>query len=141
MVWALLPIQWSVGCSGSFEKSYPPREVRPSDCNLSLILRCFPQPPFEPLKLASNKHLTWKMSFLFALVSAKRVSEFHSLSFHVHQSRGWRSCTFSFLSDFIAKTQNPSVTDPHFNEFTVLFLDDVVDGGKDELLLCPIGAL
>ena len=96
------------------------------------------QPPFEPLKLASDKHLTWKMSFLLALVSAKRVSELNCLSFLVHHSCGWGSVTFSFLPDFVAKTQNPSVPDPRFEEFTVPSLDDFVDGDWDELLLCSI---
>ena len=44
----------------SFEKSCPPREVRPPDWNLSLVLRCLPWPPFEHLELASDKHLTCK---------------------------------------------------------------------------------
>ena len=34
------------------------------------------------------------------------------------------SCTFSFLPDFVAKTQNPSVPDPQFDEFMVPSLDD-----------------
>ena len=48
---------------------------------------------------------------------------------------------FFFLPDFIAKTQNLSVPDPHFDEFTVLSLDNFVDGIGDEFLLCPIRAL
>ena len=51
------------------------------------------------------------------------------------------SCTFSFLTDFVAKTQNRSVPYPHFDEFTISSLDDFVDGNKDELLPCPIRAL
>ena len=66
----------------SFEKSCPLCEVRPPDWNLSLVLQCLSRPPFEPLKLSSDKqHLTWKTSFLLAPASAKRVSELHSLSF------------------------------------------------------------
>ena len=91
--------------------------------------------------MASDKHLTWKTSFLLALASAKSVSELHWLSFRVRHSHGRRSCTFSFLPDFVAKTQNPSVHDPRFDEFTVLSLDNFVDGDRDELLLCPIRAL
>ena len=34
-----------------------------------------------------------------------------------------------------------SVPDSHFDEFTVLLLDDIVDGDRKELLLCPISAL
>ena len=95
----------------SFERSCPPQEILPPDWNLSLVLLCLSRPPFEPLKLTSGKHLTWKTSFLLALASAKRVSELHSLSFCVCHSRGWRACTFSFLPDFMAKTQNPSISD------------------------------
>ena len=52
------------------------------------------------------------MSFLPAFVLTKRVSELHCLSFRVRHSRDWRSCTFTFLLDFVAKTQNPSVPNP-----------------------------
>ena len=123
-----------------FERTCPPREIRPPDWNFSLVLLCLSRPPFEPLKLTSDKHLTWKKSFLLALVSAKRVSELHGLSFRICHSCGWRSCTFSFLLGFIAKTQNPSVPDSRFEEFTIPSLDDFVGGDRDELL-CPICAL
>ena len=103
----------------SFEKSCPLREVRPLDWNLSLVLQCLSWPPFELLKLASDKHLTWKMSFLLAFASAKRDIELYGLSFRVRHSLGWRSCTFSFLPDYVAKTQNPSVPDHRFGEFMV----------------------
>ena len=71
-------------------------------------------------------------------MSAKRVSELHGLSFRVHHSRGWRSCTFSFLPDFMAKTQNPSIPDSRFKEFSVPLLDDFTG---DDLLLSSIRAL
>ena len=35
-----------------FERSCPPREIRPPDWNLSLVLRCLSRPSFEHLKLA-----------------------------------------------------------------------------------------
>ena len=124
----------------SFRKPCPLREVRPPDWNLSLVLRCLSWPCFEPLKLASDKHLTWKTSFLLTLASAKRVSELHGLSFRVRHSQGWRSCTFSFLPD-ISKNQNLSVPVPHFGEFMVRSLDDFVDGDRDEILFCPIRTL
>ena len=91
--------------------------------------------------MASDKHLTWKTSFLLAFASAKRVCELHGLSFRVCHSRGWKSCIFSFLPDFVAKTQNPPVLDSCFKEFSVPSLDDVVGDDRDELLLCPIRAL
>ena len=81
--------------------------------------------------MASDKHLSWKSSFLLSLTSAKRVRELHVLSFRVSNSWDWRSCTLSFLPDFVAKTQNPSVPDPCFDEFTIPSVDDFVDGNKD----------
>ena len=125
----------------SFEWSCLPWEIQPLDWNFSLVLRGLSRPPFEPLKSASGKHLTLKTSFLLALASTKRVSELHGLSFWVHHSCGWKYCTFSFLSDFLAKTQNPSVPDSCFEEFSVLPVDDFVRDDKDELLLCPIRSL
>ena len=104
--------------------------ICPPDWNLSLVLWCLSQPPFGPLKLVSDKHLTWKTSFLLALAQAKKVSELHSFSSCVCHLRGWRSCTFFFLRDFVAKTQNPSVHDPQFEEFTVPSLDDFVDSDE-----------
>ena len=103
----------------SFERSCSLWEVWLPDWDLSLVLRCLSRPPVEPLKLPlTTSHLKDKL---------------HSLSFRVCHSQGWRSCTFSLLPDFIAKTQNPFVPDPR--------LDDFVDSDRDELFLCPIRAL
>ena len=107
----------------------------------SLILCCLSRSPLELLKLASDKHLTWKTSFLLALASAKMVSELHGLSFRGRHSRGWRSCMFSFLPDFVAQTQNPSIPDSRFKEFSITSLHDFVEDDQDELLLCLIRAL
>ena len=41
-----------------FERSCPPWELQPPYWNLSLVLSCLSRPPFEPVKLASDKHLT-----------------------------------------------------------------------------------
>ena len=71
------------GMFRSFKRSCPPREIRPLDWNLFLVLQCLCRPPFEPLKLASDKHLTRKTSFLLVVTLAKRVSELHCLSFHI----------------------------------------------------------
>ena len=64
----------------------------------------------------------------------------HDLSLQVKHSKGWRSCTLSFVSDFVAKTQNPSVYSSHSEEFVIPPLADFVDGdGQD--FLCPIRAV
>ena len=61
--------------------------------------------------------------FLLAFTLARRVSELYDLSFHVWHSRGWKSCTFSYVHDIVAWTQNPSIRDPRFEEFTIPCLD------------------
>ena len=50
--------------------------------------------------------------------------------------KGRRSCTFLFLQDFVAKTQNLSVYDSRFEEFMMPSLSDFVDGDREEMLLC-----
>ena len=46
--------------------------------NLSLVLHQLNKAPFEPVKEASLKHLTFKVVFLLALGSGKRRSEIHA---------------------------------------------------------------
>ena len=53
-------------------------------------------------------------------------------------SQGWRAFCSLFVPDFVPKTQNPSIHDPRFTEFTIPSLDDCMDGDRVELLLCPI---
>ena len=48
--------------------------------DLPLVLEALSKPPFEPLRSAELKYLTWKTVFLIALASAARVSELHALS-------------------------------------------------------------
>ena len=94
--------------------------------------------PFEPPKSSSDEHLTWEMCFQLFLALANRVTELHDLSFCVQHSVGWKVCTFSFVLDFMAKTQNPSIHNPRIEGFTIPSQDDFVDGDRDELLLCPL---
>ena len=55
--------------------------------------------------------------------------------------KGWKSCSFSLVPDFVAKTQNPSVYDSCFKEFTVPSLVDFVDGDRNEMLCCLIRSI
>ena len=45
-----------------------------------------------------------------------------------------------FVHDFVTEIQNPSIYDPRFEEFVIPYLDDFIDGGRNEHLLCPIRA-
>lgn len=63
------------------------------------------------------------------------------LSHWVHHFLGWCLCTFSFLPNFVAMTQNLSVSDDRFEEFSMPSLLDFVNGDQEELLLCPVIAV
>ena len=111
--------------------------IKPPEWNLYLVLRSLTWPP---LKLSTDRHLTWKTYVLLALPLAKWVCKLLSLSYWGHYSKGWRSCTFLYLPGFIPKMQNLSVYDPGFEEFTNSSMADFVDEDRDKMLLCPIGA-
>ena len=69
-------------------------------------------------------------------ISVKSVSELHGSWTDLD---AWKagSCIFSFTPEFMAETQNPSVSDNKFQESTILSLSDFV-GNWDEILLYPI---
>ena len=67
---------------------------------------------------------------------AKGVSELYCLSF-----TRMEACTFCFVPDFVAETQNTSIHDPRIEKCRTPSLDDFVDGDRDELLLYPIRSL
>ncbi|XP_073211168.1 uncharacterized protein [Lepidochelys kempii] len=48
--------------------------------NLNLVLSKLMGPPFEPLAICSLLHLSWKVAFLVAVTSARRVSELRALT-------------------------------------------------------------
>ncbi|KAE8579987.1 hypothetical protein XENTR_v10024262 [Xenopus tropicalis] len=48
--------------------------------DLNLVLRALQNPPFKPLATIDLKLLTWKVAFLMAISSARRVSELGALS-------------------------------------------------------------
>ena len=91
--------------------------------------------PYEPLNEASDRNLILKTVFLLALASAKRVGELHAQVAKVGHSKGWRSLSFSFMLEFVAKTQNPSVPDTRFEGFTIPSMKDYTDGDPDEMVL------
>ena len=73
--------------------------------------------------------------FLVATASTKKVAELCCLSAQVHHSESSRSVTFSFMLNFIAKTQNPSVSDDRFDGFSVPSVEDFIDDDSDEMTL------
>ena len=62
----------------SFHRDRPKGRRGIPSWNLSLVLHQLTKAPFEPLKEASLKHLTFKTVFLLALGSGKHRSEIHA---------------------------------------------------------------
>ena len=67
----------------SFNRGRPKGRRGIHSWNLSLVLHQLTKAPFEPLKEASLKHLTFMSVFLLALGSGKRRSEIHA---RLHQT-------------------------------------------------------
>ena len=62
----------------SFHRDRPKGQRGVPSWNLSLVLRQLTKAPYEPIKEASLRHLTFKTVFLLALGSGKRRSEIHA---------------------------------------------------------------
>ena len=62
----------------SFHRDKPKGRWGVPSLDLSLVLHQLTKAPFEPMRKASLKHLTFKTVFLLALGSGKRCSEIHA---------------------------------------------------------------
>lgn len=109
--------------------------------DLSLVLRHINRAPYEPLRLADIKHLTYKTVFLTLLATAKRVGEVHALSSMMSHSEGWRDITLHFDPTFVAKTQRPSDPSTGLASVTIPALKPTVEEGRPDCNLCVVRAL
>ena len=74
--------------------------------NLSLVLHQLTKAPFEPLKEASLKHLTFKTIFLLALGSGKHRSEIHAwLHKNIRHQSDWSKVSLYLSPRFLSKNQ------------------------------------
>ena len=74
--------------------------------NLSLVLHQLTKAPFEPIREASLKHLTFKTVFLLALGSGKRKSEIHALqSRNIRHQSDWSKVSLYPSPSFLSKNQ------------------------------------
>ena len=87
------------------------------------------------------KSVFWhRKLFLLALASAKRIGELHALSYRVSHTRNWGEVSFSFVTGFVAKTQDPSSLAPRFEGFSVPALPNARNS-RNGRLLCPVRAV
>ena len=59
--------------------SRPPKVILLPEWDLPLVLKKLKLPPFEPMKNADMKFVTWKTAFLIAITSFRRCSDLQSL--------------------------------------------------------------
>ena len=125
----------------SFVKSCHPREARSLKRDICLKVRSLMSHLYKTLEKVSDKDLTLKTLFLLVLVLAKRVGELNCLSAEICHLEGFSSLAFSFVPDFVAKTQNSLVPDERLDGFSVSSFWDFIGDNPDEMVLCPITAI
>ena len=111
--------------------------------NLSLVLHQLTKAPFEPLKEASLKHLTFKTVFLMALGSGKCRSEIHAwLHKNIRHQSDWSKVSLYPSPSFLSKNQlakeGPDSVAPVVLPALAPSLDKSLKGDRS---LCPVRAL
>ena len=127
----------------SFHRNRPKGRRGVPSWNLSLVLHQLTKPPFEPLRKASLKHLTFKTVFLLALGSGKRRGEIHAwLNKNIRHQADWTKVSLYPSPSFLAKNylakEGPECVAP----VVIPALAPTVDKSlKEDRSLCPIRAL
>ena len=104
----------------SFHTDRPVKDRRIPSWDLSLVLLALTKPPFEPLKDAALKILTFKTVFLMTLASGRQRGEVHAWTFKsLKHKTGWK-VTVAPSTIFLAKNQLAS--DGHTKSYHI-FLD------------------
>ena len=90
----------------SFHRDRPKGRRGIPSWNLSLVLHQLTKAPFEPLREASLKHLTFKTVFLLALGSGKRRSEIHAWQHkNIRHQSNWSKVSLFPSPSFLSKNQ------------------------------------
>ena len=127
----------------SFHRDKPKGRRGVPTWNLSLVLHQLTQPPFEPLRKASLKYLTFKTVFLLALGSGKRGSEIHAwVHRNIRHQEDWSNVSLSPSPSFISKNhlakEGPACVAPVIIPALAPSLDRSL---KEDRSLCPVRAL
>ena len=127
----------------SFHRDRPKGRRGIPSWNLSLVLHQLTKAPFEPLKEASLKHLTFKTVFLLALGSGKRRSGIHAwLHKNIRHQSDWSKVSLYPSPSFLSKNQlakeGPDSVAPVVIPALAPTLDKSLKGDRS---LCPVRAL
>ena len=127
----------------SFHRDKPKGRRGVPSWNLSLVLHQLTKAPFEPLRKASLKHLTFKTVFLLALGSGKRRSEIHAwLSKNIRHQEDWSKVSLYPSPIFLSKNQlardGPAAVAPVVIPALAPTLEKSM---SEDRSLCPVRAL
>ena len=127
----------------SFHRDRPKGRQGVPSWNLSLVLHQLTKPPFEPLRKASLKHLTFKTVFLLALGSGKRRSEIHAwVNRNIHHQSDWSKVSLSPSPCFLSKNQLAREGPESVAPVVIPALAPTLDSSlKEDRSLCPVRAL
>ena len=111
--------------------------------NLSLVLHHFTKAPFEPMRQASLKHLTFKTVFLLALGSGKRRSEIHAWLYkNIRHQENWSQVSLYPSPSFLSKNQLARDGPSSVAHVVIPALAPSLDRSlKEDRSLCPVRAL
>ena len=127
----------------SFHRDKPKGRRGVPAWSLSLVLHQLTKAPFEPMRKASLKHLTFKTVFLLALGSGKRRSEIHAWLYrNIRHQENWSQVSLYPSPSFLSKNQlardGPAVVAPVVIPALAPSLDRSL---KEDKSLCPVRAL
>ena len=127
----------------SFHRDRPKGRRGVPSWNLSLVLHQLTKPPFEPLRKASLKHLTFKTVFLLALGSGKRRSEIHAwVNRNIRHQSDWSKVSLSPSPCFLSKNQLAREGPESVAPVVIPALAPTLDSSlKEDRSLCPVRAL
>ena len=127
----------------SFHRDPPKGRRGIPSWNLSLVLHQLTKAPFEPIKQASLKRLTFKTVFLLALGSGKRRSEIHAWqNKNIRHQSDWSKVSLYPSPSFLSKNQLAKEGPDSVAPVVIPALAPTLDRSlKSDRSLCPVRAL
>ena len=127
----------------SFHRDRPRGRRGIPSWNLSLVLHQLTRAPFEPLREASLKHLTFKNVFLLALGSCKRRSEIHAWQHkNIRHQSDWSKVSLFPSPSFLSKNQLAKEGPESVAPVVIPALAPTLDKSlKSDRSLCSVRAL
>ena len=127
----------------SFHRDRPKGRRGILSWNLSLVLHQLTKAPFEPIKEASLKLLTFKTVFLLALGSGKQRSEIHAWqNKNIRHQSDWSKVSLYPSPSFLSKNQLAKEGPDSVAPVVIPALAPTLDKSlKSDRSLCPVRAL